>query len=91
MSGRGGAGNLYHASERAIFSFDEELEQQMRQMQDLAPICHVGRGGAGNTANLAAARRNFNTEVDSTISGSTTGSRVEGLGCRVKRNWAKWV
>jgi len=47
-SGRGGAGNVHSNSERAIFSFDEELERQMRQEREVAPVFHVGRGGAGN-------------------------------------------
>jgi hypothetical protein len=49
-SGRGGAGNIHHSSERPIFSFDEELERQNtreRKMKDGA-VWHVGRGGAGN-------------------------------------------
>lgn len=37
-------------SERAIFSFDEELEQQLRRDARAAPIYHVGRGGAGNVS-----------------------------------------
>ncbi|KAJ5569968.1 uncharacterized protein N7459_009398 [Penicillium hispanicum] len=45
-SGRGGAGNVHSSSERAIFSFDEELERDLRRA---APVYHVGRGGAGNT------------------------------------------
>ncbi|OQD74485.1 hypothetical protein PENDEC_c010G02440 [Penicillium decumbens] len=44
-SGRGGAGNVHSSSERAIFSFDEELERDLRRA---APVYHVGRGGAGN-------------------------------------------
>lgn len=44
-SGRGGAGNIHSSSERAIFSFDEELERELRRA---APVYHVGRGGAGN-------------------------------------------
>ena len=47
-SGRGGAGNAHHSSERAIFSFDEELEKQLKQQKDMAPVYSVGRGGAGN-------------------------------------------
>lgn len=47
-SGRGGAGNVHSSSERAIFSFDEELEREMRREKDIAPVFHVGRGGAGN-------------------------------------------
>ena len=50
LSGRGGAGNIQHhpPSERAIFSFDEELERQLSQDRHAAPVYHVGRGGAGN-------------------------------------------
>lgn len=45
-SGRGGAGNTHSSRERAIFSFDEELERDLRRA---APVYHVGRGGRGNT------------------------------------------
>jgi len=48
-SGRGGAGNLHKAGERAMFSFDEELERQSRMMDQSAPVYHIGRGGAGNS------------------------------------------
>lgn len=44
-SGRGGAGNTHSSGERAIFSFDEELERELRRA---APVYHVGRGGKGN-------------------------------------------
>jgi len=47
-SGRGGVGNIHPSSERAIFSFDEELDRQMRMDSNTAPVFHVGRGGAGN-------------------------------------------
>ncbi|KAL9112275.1 MAG: hypothetical protein Q9227_003393 [Pyrenula ochraceoflavens] len=49
-SGRGGAGNVNYSidAERAIFSFDEELERQMQQERDLPPVHYVGRGGRGN-------------------------------------------
>jgi hypothetical protein len=51
MTGRGGAGNLAHApssSERAIFSFDEELIRDQRAEERQAPVYYIGRGGAGN-------------------------------------------
>ncbi|KAK5222990.1 hypothetical protein LTR99_006002 [Exophiala xenobiotica] len=50
VAGRGGAGNVHPSSERAIFSFDEELERQLSQDRHAAPVYHVGRGGAGNLA-----------------------------------------
>ncbi|KAI9769270.1 MAG: hypothetical protein M1840_004399 [Geoglossum simile] len=48
--GRGGAGNMYPDSERAMFSFDEELTRERAREEDAAPVYHVGRGGAGNFA-----------------------------------------
>ena len=47
-TGRGGAGNHFPASERAMFSFDEELEVRRARETRAAPVYHVGRGGAGN-------------------------------------------
>lgn len=47
IGGRGGAGNYVNDAPR-MFSFDEELEHQMKQTRHVAPVYHVGRGGAGN-------------------------------------------
>lgn len=47
LTGRGGAGNYINDAPR-MFSFDEELEHQMKQSRNVAPVYHVGRGGAGN-------------------------------------------
>ena len=46
--GRGGAGNVRSGTERAIFSFDEELERDRIFQEHQAPVYSVGRGGAGN-------------------------------------------
>ncbi|KAJ6257308.1 hypothetical protein Dda_8197 [Drechslerella dactyloides] len=46
--GRGGIGNAHMASERAIFSFDEELQRDRLRHERIAPMYTVGRGGAGN-------------------------------------------
>lgn len=54
-TGRGGAGNVHPTSERAIFSFDEELERQLSQDRHAAPVYHVGRGGAGNISSSGSA------------------------------------
>ncbi|KAI1625461.1 hypothetical protein EDD37DRAFT_629625 [Exophiala viscosa] len=59
-AGRGGAGNVYPSSERAIFSFDEELEAQLAQERHAAPVYHVGRGGAGNKAPASSSSSNNN-------------------------------
>ncbi|RDW60845.1 hypothetical protein BP6252_12228 [Coleophoma cylindrospora] len=72
-SGRGGAGNIHLGSEKAPFSFDEELERQStraKKEQQGAPW-HVGRGGAGNWANCTP-----NSRKDSISSQSSTGSGI---------------
>jgi len=46
--GRGGVGNAHSASERAMFSFDEELQRDKLRRDAVAPMYAVGRGGAGN-------------------------------------------
>ena len=48
FAGRGGAGNVHNSSERAVFSFDEELERDRLFHSHHAPVYSVGRGGAGN-------------------------------------------
>ncbi|EKV07286.1 hypothetical protein Pdw03_0970 [Penicillium digitatum] len=92
-SGRGGAGNVHNSTERAIFSFDEELERDLRQA---APIYHVGRGGAGNTmyrddcSNSSLSRKH---SAASTASNSSTGSvadRARDLARRgLEMSWGK--
>ncbi|OAL39615.1 hypothetical protein AYO20_01012 [Fonsecaea nubica] len=72
-TGRGGAGNVVPSSERAIFSFDEELEQQLRWERDAAPVYHVGRGGAGNIGHVHGSNNNNNTAT-SALAGTTGGS-----------------
>ena len=72
-SGRGGAGNIHEPSERAIFSFDEELERQtsrMTQEKKEGAVWHVGRGGAGNLAATrpASGRKDSSSSEDSTRS-----------------------
>jgi len=77
-SGRGGAGNVHHNSERAIFSFDEELQREMRQQEAMAPVYHVGRGGVGNMAHPSdSSSRRKNSETASTRSTSSTESGAD--------------
>ena len=72
-SGRGGAGNIKPVSEKAIFSFDEELERQSSREKKLAEgaIYHVGRGGAGNWASISpsSSRKDSSSSDESTRSG----------------------
>jgi hypothetical protein len=78
-TGRGGAGNVHRVKERAIFSFDEELERQRRMTEHQAPIYHVGRGGAGNlvdemrpqmesrSSSASSAGSEYNTRMRSSV------------------------
>lgn len=68
-SGRGGAGNVYPASERAIFSFDEELERQLSFERHAAPVYHVGRGGAGNVSSSSSSSSHFFSSSSSSAVG----------------------
>jgi len=67
-AGRGGAGNVCREKERAIFSFDEELERQRKMMEHQAPVYHVGRGGAGNLVDELHPRSTRSGSTDSNFS-----------------------
>jgi Protein of unknown function (DUF3602) len=93
MTGRGGAGNVCHQpSERAIFSFDEELARQLSQDRHAAPVYHVGRGGAGNVHRIdrypsVERRKSDDTESqksDSSVRSSESGADV------ATRQFKKW-
>ncbi|KAB8236151.1 hypothetical protein ETB97_002815 [Aspergillus alliaceus] len=90
ISGRGGAGNVHSSSERAIFSFDEELERDLRRA---APVYHVGRGGAGNMVfsdNESSLSRKFSISSNTTSSsaGSTSSTREKALR-GLEKGWGK--
>lgn len=92
-AGRGGVGNLHSwCSEHPIFSFDEELEAQMQQ--DIAPVYHIGRGGAGNTVYIdGSSRRASSDSLKSTSSSSSAGSGADIFNRKLsrgfKRQWSK--
>lgn len=77
FTGRGGAGNV-NDGERAIFSFDEELERQMSHQQRIAPVYHVGRGGAGNFATTNSQSSTLGRRDSDSNSASSTGSAESG-------------
>ncbi|KAL4778937.1 hypothetical protein BJX76DRAFT_362254 [Aspergillus varians] len=93
-SGRGGAGNIHRSSERAIFSFDEELEREMRRA---APVYHVGRGGAGNMIhrdndNESILSRKFSSTSQTSAKSnlSTTSDRARDMARRgLEKGWEK--
>jgi hypothetical protein len=76
-SGRGGAGNTFcrRDSQRAIFSFDEELahDQKLMDARSKAPVYHIGRGGAGNAIDDM---KPVNSRQNSAASISSNGSSV---------------
>ncbi|KAI9039916.1 DUF3602 domain-containing protein [Aspergillus affinis] len=92
-SGRGGAGNVHSSSERAMFSFDEELERDLRRA---APVYHVGRGGAGNmvhrdtSSSGSSLSRKFSASSNATSSsaGSTSSAREKALR-GLEKGWGK--
>ena len=74
---------MHQASERAIFSFDEELERLRRGDEGVAPVYHIGRGGAGNLIHERAGGSRRNASIAS--SGS------EGSERGVGRKSVEWV
>jgi len=89
-AGRGGAGNLHRERERAIFSFDEELERQRKMMEHQAPIFY-GRGGQGNLVHEE--RRGSAGSDSSAASAKSGGSEVrhsmEAAWDRVRSSFAR--
>lgn len=74
-TGRGGAGNVHREKERSIFSFDEELAQQRRVMENAAPVYHIGRGGAGNLVDEMHPRASRQNSASSTLSAGSNASQ----------------
>jgi hypothetical protein len=99
-AGRGGAGNVHPSSERAIFSFDEELERQLGQERHAAPVYHVGRGGAGNVGNCGVSsqrvsvdpstRRRSEDSFGSAASGSSE-SGADYVNRNIKKGFKKMI
>ncbi|KAJ5217134.1 hypothetical protein N7468_010142 [Penicillium chermesinum] len=93
-SGRGGAGNVHSSSERAIFSFDEELERDLRRA---APVYHVGRGGAGNmmyrddsSVTSVLSRRQSAGSSTTTSSTDSVADRARNMARRgLEKGWGK--
>jgi len=92
-SGRGGAGNVHNGSERAIFSFDEELERDLRRA---APVYHVGRGGAGNmiyrddASNCSLSRKYSSTSTNTASSTGSVADRARDMARRgLEKGWGK--
>lgn len=82
-TGRGGAGNM-KKTERAMFSFDEELAQQERLRSQQAPVYHIGRGGAGN---LVDEQKPRTLRTNSASSASSVESEKDGVRRSVESAW----
>ncbi|KAL1792854.1 hypothetical protein ACET3X_009361 [Alternaria dauci] len=87
-TGRGGAGNM-KKSERAIFSFDEELQQQERLRTQQAPVYHIGRGGAGNLVDEMKPRSQRHNSASSTTSSSSVESEKDGVRRSIENTWQR--
>ncbi|KAL2835207.1 hypothetical protein BDW59DRAFT_137323 [Aspergillus cavernicola] len=93
-TGRGGAGNIHDTSERAIFSFDEELEREMRRA---APVYHVGRGGAGNMMHrngdkesILSRKYSASSRTSAKSNISSTSDRARDMALRgLEKGWEK--
>lgn len=78
-SGRGGAGNIHHTSEKQPFSFDDELDRQRtreKKLKSSGAAYHVGRGGAGNYTSVSspvALRKDSASSIDTDASGRSSG------------------
>ena len=88
LPGRGGIGDVYcSSSEWAIFSFDEELERQLKREKEAAPIFHVGRGSAGDAVHPGEYRSTRKrSETSSTRSNSSAGSESDRTADKSRRN-----
>jgi hypothetical protein len=76
---------MHREKERAIFSFDEELERQSRLMDHQAPVYHIGRGGAANVAGSSdAQRRPSHSSAGSTSSADSVRRSVDSAWNRVR-------
>lgn len=97
-SGRGGLGNTFtrQDSQRAIFSFDEELarDQKLMDARAKAPVYHTGRGGSGNFVDgmkPSASRQNSAASVSSNGSSVSDKARrkLGGAFRSLSRTWSR--
>jgi len=67
VSGRGGAGNVFTPTEpeEAMFQFDEEM---VKKREFVAPMYHIGRGGAANWVDETKPRSSRANSSDSSAS-----------------------
>lgn len=75
FGGRGGVGNIKPKTERAMFSFDEELERDRLFHQHHAPVYSIGRGGAGNVAPVPRNSMAISASPESSPRSSTSSIR----------------
>lgn len=79
-TGRGGAGNTFSRrdSQRAMFSFDEELERQAKVVENAsrAPVYHIGRGGAGNAIEEMKPVQRQGSATSASSTGSSASEKV---------------
>ncbi len=81
-SGRGGAGNMFRPStagvdDERVFQFDEEMVKK-RETQAVAPVYHIGRGGAGNYADESRPQRTARTDSGASVMSSSSEGSTDG-------------
>lgn len=74
--------------ERAMFSFDEELQQQERLRAQQAPVYHVGRGGAGNLVDEMSTKPRSQRQ-NSASSTSSVEEEKDGVRRSVESAWRR--
>lgn len=86
---------MHPSSELAIFSFDEELERQLKREREVAPVFHVGRGGAGNMVCIDGSSRRKSTDTGSAKSTTSVESGADAAKNKARRSlergWGKIV
>ncbi|KAF4550370.1 Hypothetical protein D9617_17g046380 [Elsinoe fawcettii] len=73
-------------SQRAIFSFDEELEREQRMRDNAARVYHIGRGGAGNAMPTILPRKSSSAASSiGSASSNEDGSKRRSMMERISR------
>lgn len=63
--------------EERVFQFDEEMVKK-RETQNVAPVYHIGRGGAGNCANESRSQRTGRTDSGASVMSSSSEGSTDG-------------
>ncbi|KAF2223930.1 hypothetical protein BDZ85DRAFT_260064 [Elsinoe ampelina] len=76
-------------SQRAIFSFDEELEREQRMRDNAARVYHIGRGGAGNAVPTVVPRKSSSAASSVGSSSSNEDGKRRSMMERISRTLSR--